>query len=376
MSEKTPSLVMFNTATRFRSAISFLYSSSRDDNMRAHVWTDKDADGIVILHVQTEHGVYVNSDSTLKSELLDCDAWVNLRDFCVLCREVSQENNVTLWVDGGRLYVASSFNDDIEGFELECFCEPVEPFEYKDMGDHIDETIKIEQGSFSIVTDSSFDFEWMEIHRHEGLLSYRSGNDRVVLATIVASLETPNGLGVDKDLPDFAFRIPCDIFRIIPMLEISQECALNIDFTNKRIRIAGEVMRIDYSFKEAEFPAMSSEGFNDYMKFDTAAMIATIDTIFRVNYKNPVANVKITPVDEGHASIEFNVAGRYGATVTMAEVHMLDMEREITLPMDVITMMIRNSNCKSLLLKTGPDGKLMLCFSNQLFARKVYYLGN
>ena len=77
-----------------------------------------------------------------------------------------------------------------------------------------------------------------------------------------------------------------------------------------------------------------------------------------------------------HASIEFNVDGRYGATVTMAEVHMLDMEREITLPMDVITMMIRNSNCKSLLLKTGPDGKLMLCFSNQLFARKVYYLGN
>ena len=116
------------------------------------------------------------------------------------------------------------------------------------------------------------------------------------------------------------------------MLEISQECTLNIDYTNKRIRIAGEVMRIDYSFKEAEFPAMSSEGFTDYMKFDTAAMIATIDTIFRVNYKNPVANVKITPVDEGHASIEFNVAGRYGATVTMAEVHMLDMEREITLP--------------------------------------------
>ena len=181
---------------------------------------------------------------------------------------------------------------------------------------------------------------------------------------------------MDKDLPDFAFRIPCDIFRIIPMLEISQECTLNIDFTNKRIRIAGEVMRIDYSFKEAEFPAMSSEGFNDYMKFDTAAMIATIDTIFRVNYKNPVANVKITPVDEAHASIEFNVDGRYGATVTMAEVHMLDMEREITLPMDVITMMIRNSNCKSLLLKTGPDGKLMLCFSNRLFARKVYYLGN
>jgi hypothetical protein len=89
-----------------------------------------------------------------------------------------------------------------------------------------------------------------------------------------------------------------------------------------------------------------------------------------------VANVKITPVDEAHASIEFNVDGRYGATVTMAEVHMLDLEREITLPMDVITMMIRNSNCKSLLLKTGPDGKLMLCFSNQLFARKVYYLGN
>ena len=375
--EKCPSLVMFNTATRFRSAISFLYSSTRDDNMRAHVWTDKDDEGIVILHVQTEHGVYVNSDSTLKSELLDCDAWVNLHDFCVLCREVSQENNVTLWVDDGRLYVASSFNDDIEGFELECYCDPVEPFEYREVapGEH-SETIKIEQGSFSIVTDSSFDFEWMEIHRHEGLISYRSGNDRVVLATVVASLETQKGVEVDKELPDFAIRIPCDIFRIIPMLEISQECTLTIDFDNKHIRIAGEVMRIDYNYKDAEFPAMFSEGFTDYMKFDTGAMMATIDTIFRVNYKNPVANVKITPVDEAHASIEFAIGGRYGATVTMAEVHMLDKEHEIVLPMDVITMMIRNANCKVLLLKVADDGKLMLCFSNKLFARKVYYLGN
>lgn len=376
MSEKTPSLVMFNTATRFRSAISFLYSSTRDDHMRAHVWTDKDADGIVILHVQTEHGVYVNTDSTLKSELLDCDAWVNLHDFCELCREVSQENNVTLWVDEGRLYVASSFNEDIEGFELECYCEPVEPFEYVDIGDSIDETIKIEQGSFSIVTDSSFDFEWMEIHRHEGLLSYRSGKDKVVLATVVASLSGHDGVEVNKDLPDFAIRIPCDIFRIIPMLEISQECTLNLDYKNKRVRIAGEVMRIDYAYKEAEFPTMSSEGLTDYMKFDTAAMIATIDTIYRVNYKNPSAVVKITPVDEGHASIEFKVDGRYGATVTMGEVHMFNLEKSIELSMDIITMMIRNCNCKALLLKMGMDGKLMLCFSNQLFARKVYYLGN
>ena len=376
-SEKCPSLVMFNTATRFRSAISFLYSSTHDDSMHAHVWTDKDDDGIVILHVQTEHGVYVNSDSTLKSELLDGDAWVNLHDFCVLCREVSQENNVTLWVDKGRLYVASSFNDDIEGFELECYCEPVEPFKYESpFPGPNSEKIKIEQGSFSIITDSSFDFEWLEIHRHEGLVSYRSGNDRVVLATVVASLETQKGVEIDKNLPDFAIRIPCDLFRIIPMLEITTECTLTIDHDNRRIIIDGETMQINYEYKDAEFPPMSSEGFTDYMKFDTGAMMATIDTIFRVNYKNPVANVKISPVDDGHASIEFAVDGRYGATVTMAEVHMLDKEREIALPMDVITMMIRNANCKTLLLKVADDGKLMLCFSNKLFARKVYYLGN
>lgn len=374
---KTPSLVMFNTATRFRSAISFLYSSTHDDNMRAHVWTEKDSDGIVILHVQTEHGVYVNSDSTLKSELLDGDAWVNLHDFCVLCREVSQENNVTLWVDGGRLFVASSFNDDIEGFELECYCEAVEPFEYNNIMDSdIDETIKIEQGSFAIVTDGSFDFEWMEIHRIDGLVSYRSGNERVVMATIVASLNSENGLGIDKTLPDFSIRIPCDIFRIIPMLDMSQECTLGIDYTNRRIRITGEYMRIDYAYHDAEFPSMSAEGFSDYMKFDTGAMIATIETIYRVNYQNPVATVSVSPIDEGHASIEFKVDGRYGATVSMAEVHMLDMKNGIKLPMDIITIMIRNAQCKTLLLKAAPDGRLMLCFSNKLFARKVYYLGN
>ena len=375
MSRNIPKLVMFNTATRFRSAISFLYSSTHDDNMRAHVWTDVNDDGLVVLHVQTEHGVYVNSDSTIKSEPLDTDAWVNLRDFCVLCREVSQENNVTLWVADGRLYVASSFNDDIEGFELECYCEPVEPFEYHGLDSDDVETLKVEQGSFSVVTDSAFDFEWMEIHRKEGVVSYRSGNERVVVATVVASVAGSEATKVDENVPDFAIRIPCDIFRIIPMLEVAQDCTMQIDLSNRRIRISSEVMRIDYAYKDAEFPAMSADGFVDYMKCDTAAMIATIETIYRVNYKNPIAAVEIMPLSEGRASIEFNVEGRYGATVTMGEVRMFDLEKKIVLPMDVITMMIRNANCKTLLLKLGDNGKLMLCFANQLFARKTYYLG-
>lgn len=372
----TPSLIMFNTATRFRQAVSFLYASTHDDKMRAHVWTDKDSDGLVILHVQTEHGVYVNSDSTIKSGLLDSDVWVNLHDFCVLCEEVSKENNITMWVADGKLYIATCFNEEFEGFELECYVDPVEPFDDKSKFVKSDETLEIEQGSFSIITDSSFDFEWIELHRSEGLLSFRSGNDKIVLATVVAAMDNNGDLGIDKTLPDFSLRIPCDIFRIIPMLDLANKCHIDIDRDNRIIRITGDCMRIEYEYRDPEFPSMSSENFVDYMKFDTLGMMATIDTVFRVNYKNPGAEVKFTPIDEAHVSIEFSVDGRYGATITMSGVHMFDVNTPIVLPMEIMTMMIRNANCKTLLLKLEKEtNRMMMCFSNKLFMRKCYYIG-
>ena len=373
---ETPSLVMFNTATRFRQAISFLYASTHDDEMRAHVWTETDADGIVNLHVHTEHGVYVTSDSTIKSELLDSDVWVNLHDFCVLCEEVSKENNVTMWVADGKLYIASSFNQEIEGFELECYCEPVEPFDQTSKFGNVDETLEIEQGSFSIVTDSAFDFEWIELHRKEGVLSYRSGNDRIVLATVVAGLSNDANVTVNNELPDFSFRIPRDLFRIIPMLNLANKCTMDLDFTNRYIRITGDCMRIEYAMQDAGFPALSSDTFTDYMKFDTLAMMATIETLLRVNYKDPVGKVTITPIDTAHASIEFATPSRYGGSITMSEIHLFDTETPVTLPIDILSEMIRNANCQQMILKLEKDtGRMMVCYSNKLFARKCYYLG-
>lgn len=373
---ETPSLVMFNTATRFRQAISFLYASTHDDEMRAHVWTETDADGIVNLHVHTEHGVYVTSDSTIKSELLDSDVWVNLHDFCVLCEEVSKENNVTMWVADGKLYIASSFNQEIEGFELECYCEPVEPFDQTSKFGNVDETLEIEQGSFSIVTDSAFDFEWIELHRKEGVLSYRSGNDRIVLATVVAGLSNDANVTVNNELPDFSFRIPRDLFRIIPMLNLANKCTMDLDFTNRYIRITGDCMRIEYAMQDAGFPALSSDTFTDYMKFDTLAMMATIETLLRVNYKDPVGKVTITPIDAAHASIEFVTPSRYGGSITMSEIHLFDTETPVTLPIDILSEMIRNANCQQMILKLEKDtGRMMVCYSNKLFARKCYYLG-
>lgn len=373
---ETPSLVMFNTATRFRQAISFLYASTHDDEMRAHVWTETDADGIVNLHVHTEHGVYVTSDSTIKSELLDSDVWVNLHDFCVLCEEVSKENNVTMWVADGKLYIASSFNQEIEGFELECYCEPVEPFDQTSKFGNVDEILEIEQGSFSIVTDSAFDFEWIELHRKEGVLSYRSGNDRIVLATVVAGLSNDANVTVNNELPDFSFRIPRDLFRIIPMLNLANKCTMDLDFTNRYIRITGDCMRIEYAMQDSGFPALSSDTFTDYMKFDTLAMMATIETLLRVNYKDPVGKVTITPIDAAHASIEFATPSRYGGSITMSEIHLFNTETPVTLPIDILSEMIRNANCQQMILKLEKDtGRMMVCYSNKLFARKCYYLG-
>ena len=372
--EKTPSLVMFNTATRFRQGIAFLSASTKDDLLRAHVYTITDQeDGLVYLKVDAEHGVSVTIDTTLKSSMLDGDVWVNLHDFCVICEKTAKEGNATLWVSGHDLYIGSCFNEGFDGFEIECCLHGTEAF-VEDSDFTEEEVFSMEQSGIAAVIDTTYDFEFMEIHRNDGVVSFRTGNDRVTLATLVNSASGESAQqGVNTR--NFGIRITCDIFRVIPMIESTAMVKIGIDFTRKKIKAEGDGFHVIAGFTDSAFPTDSAEGMTDYMKFDCIAMAATIDTIYNLNYKNTTAPVKITPINDGLASIEFGYSDRYSITITMASVHMYETDKTIVLPMDIITMMIRNANCNTLLLKHSDDGRLFLCYQNKFLARKCMYFG-
>ena len=116
---KTPNLIMFNTVTGFREAVSFIGESCESPDSKIHIETfsNEAEDGLVYMRITTDTGFSVLIDSTLKSQCLDSDAYVRLQDFFVMCDKGVKDGLVAMWVSGGRIYVGSSFNESLMPFK-------------------------------------------------------------------------------------------------------------------------------------------------------------------------------------------------------------------------------------------------------------------
>lgn len=367
---------MFNTVTGFREAISFVGFSCENEDSRVHLETfvNHDEDDLVYMKLTTETGVTALVDTTLKSECLDSDAYVRLSDFYVMCDKGVKDGLVAMWVDDGRLYVGSSYNEGLQCFESEASLPLVEPFEL-DESFSPDITLKLEQMVMSSIIDTCYNFDTVEFACNEGTLSVRTGDSRVCIATLPFTIQV---LGVEsiKDVPDFTISIPVNVFKIMPTVSTDPLCSFDIDFTRKRIRTAGKLYGVNYAYREGTLRTGSSEGMTSYMKFDTIGMTATIDMIYGLNYKDPIAPVKLVPIDEKTVEIKYGYGDRYSGTITMTGVKMMDTKKSIDLPMDVSTMMVRNAGSSVLEMLHADDGRLFLTFKDAKFARKCMYFGD
>lgn len=371
----TPKLTMFNTVTGFREAISFIGFSCESDESKVHIETfvNHDEDDLVYMKLTTDKGVTALVDTTLKSECLDSDAYVRLSDFFVTCDKGVKDGLVALWVADGRLYIGSSYNEGLECFESEASLPLLEPFEM-DEGFSPDLTIQVEQMVMASIIDTCYEFDTVEFACNEGTLSFRTGNDRVSIATLPFTIKV---LGVEsmKDVPDFAISVPVNVFKIMPTVSTDPLCSFDLDWSRKRIRTQGKLYGINYAYGEGKLRTGSSEGMSPYMKFDTIGMMATIDMVYGLNYKDPIAPVKLVPLDEKTVEMKYGFEDRYSGTITMTGVRMMDTKKSIDLPMDVSTMMVRNAGSAVLEMLHSDDGRLFLTFQDKKFARKCMYFG-
>lgn len=375
--DSAPSLVMFNTVTGFREAMSFIGFSCESDDVKVHVETfENEEEGLVYMKLTTSKGVSVLIDSTLKSKCLDGDAYVNLRDLFVFCDKGVKDGLVAMWVADGRLYVGSSFNESFQGFESEASLPLLEPFDANEEEFLPQDSIKIEQTVMASIIDSVYTFDCMEIIRKDGTLSFRTGDDRVTIATLPASTKMESFIEGGK-LGDFEVSVPLCIFKLIPLVETSSACTMEFDWTHGTIRSQGKLYGFTYKFNMAKLRTGTSEGMRSYMKFDTLGMAATIDMIYGLNYRDPTAPVTLTPLDEKTVEIKYSNGDRYEGVITMTGVKMMDTEKSIDLPMDISTMMVRNAGTSVLEMLHSDDGRLFMTYSNEKagYARKCMYFG-
>lgn len=372
--DEGPKLTTFSTVTGFREAVSFIGFSSESEDNRLHLETFvNDDDGMVYMKMTTEKGVTALVDTTLKSECLEHDVYVNLQDFYIACDKGVQEGLVSLWIANDRLYIGSSYNEQLQCFEVEASMPFVEPFEL-DETFCTDETIQVEQMVIASILESCYEFERVELVRIGGTLSFRTGNERVCIATL-PSLVKMLGTENEADRKDFAISIPVNVFRIMPLVNTEPLCTFDIDWSRGRVRSAGKLYAVNYKYSEGTLRSESSEGMTSYMKFDTIGMMATINMIYGLNYKDPIAPVELVPLDEKTVEIHYKHENRYSGTITMSGVLMKDTSKRIMFPMDVSTMMVRNAGQAVLEMLYGEDGRLFLMFRDKKFSRKCMYFG-
>ena len=373
----TPKLTMFNTVTGFREAVSFIGFTCESEDTKVHIETfvNHDEDDLVYMKLTTDKGATALVDSTLKSECLDSDAYVNLSDFFVACDKGVKDGLVAMWVSDGRLYIGSSYNEGLQCFESEASLPMLEPFEL-DENFSPDITVQIEQMVMSSLIDTCYNFDTMEIACTDGTISFRTGDERVCIATLPYTVKI---LGVEspKDVKDFVASIPVNVFKTMPTVNTEMVCSFDFDFSRRKVRVAGKYYAIDYRYGEGTLKTGDTEGMVPYMKFDTLGMMATIDMIYGLNYKDPIAPVKLVPLDEKTVEIKYSYQDRYSGTITMTGVKMMDTNKSIDLPMDVSTMMVRNAGTAVLEMLYSDDGRLFLTFASEKskFARKCMYFG-
>lgn len=373
MEEQEIKAIVFNNVGKFRQAITFISGVLNTNDIRVLLHSRTDDDGLTWVDFTTENGVKISVDTMTSSEEWDEDACVYARDLCVACDHMQNEDTLTMFIADNKLFVAGFYNETLEGYELECGLKMHDvnsftPPHNMQVDDHID----IDQIACATIVDSLYTFDSLEIIRKNGVISYRCGDEHVVLATVMHSEKQ-----VDLDNPprDLSLRIPAGIFKAIPMVGVTNMCSIDIDTMNRRICVKSDDIEMICDYTTAELETTNSLGMEDFCTMDSMAIAASINTLFKVNYTDPTGMAELSKDDSGAMQITVRNK-RLELTLTVGEVKMnTDYLDRISIPLDVLTMMIRNTQCRLLTLKASPDGKtLMMCYSNGLYARKCTYI--
>lgn len=380
-------LTMFVLQGRFGQGLSLIEQSLTDMSTVARLMTVVDpSDNKIWLHIDTDNGLHVKMDALPISVELDGPVFIHIYDLCNAVHKLmsSSETSAALWVHDGQLFFGAFYNDKIEGFELEVGFESCEPFEVKHAEDS-DFNIRLvmDQISFNTILDSVYTFDTVEIHRKNGRISYRTGNDRCTIATamqntIVANDMSENAKEFDNT-SDFGISIPATTFKAIPLvnaldMELALSVIIDINTTDRKLRISGMFASMECGYDDPTLKTYNNDGLERVFHIKAESISAAIGMYFDINHLNPTGKARIYGIEDGLIGIEGLDDERIHVNLTIGDCQVEKPGFEIVLPLDVFTMMVRNSGCPDLVLQHGfENGRTMMTYGNGMFLRKCTY---
>ena len=371
-SEDTP-IMMFATNGKFGNALALIEQAVDNPDEVARIRTAIDKDGKIWLEIETKSGVHVMADALPLSVRFPETVYIHIFDLCHAVKELAKEPTVGLWVHEGKLYLGGYFNEQVGGFELEVGFKKCRAFKTEHETE-FDTVLELDQMTFNTVLDSTYEFEWVEIHRMNNTVSYRTGNDKCTIATVMQ-----NQVKSEDRLPDFSVKIPAHIFKTLPLVnamddDIGLFVKIKLNTQLKVLKVEGQYANLYCDFTTGALKTFTNEGMTKQFTITSDAIAAAIGTYFNIHRTDPTGIVKLYTINDGLLGIETVDKSRIDINLTVGNVKIDNMEMNIEVPMDVLTMMIRKSGCPRLdLLYNKEANRLMMVYGNGLFLRKCCF---
>ena len=369
-------LMMFASAGRLKQALTLLEGSVADTKETiARVRSYVDAENKLWIEFDTDNGVHVVADALPLSNLLNGTTYVHVYDLCQATRHIGMESTLGSWIDEGKLYMGAFYNDKIGGFELEVEFEKCKPFIDVDESElKFNTTIDLDQMTISVITDSIYEFDAVEMYRLNGVISYRTGNERCTIATVMNNQPVCTG-----NEGNFKIRIPANIFKTMSIInamddDITHGVKLQLDTEHKTVKVEGTYASIVAEYTDGVLETFNTANMKPCFSITPPAISAAIGMYFKVNYINPTGDTRVHVVEDGLIAIEPAKPERINVNLSVGDVKVTDLNTDFVIPMDVFTMMIRNANCPELTLERDAEtGRIMMRYGNGVYLRKCTY---
>ena len=369
-------IMMFASSGRLRQALTLLEGSVADSkDTIARVRSYVDSESKLWLEFDTDNGVHAVADALQLSNLLEGTTYIHVYDLCQATRHIGTESTLGIWIDDGKLYMGAFYNDKIGGFELEVEFERCKPFMEHDTKDmHFDHTVELDHMAIGVVSDSVYEFDAVEMYRVNNVVSFRTGNERCTIATVMNNQPVCTG-----PADDFKIRIPVNIFKTLTVInamddDIANGVKLHLDLSGKYIKVEGKYASVVAEFTDGILETFNTANMKPCFSITPPAISAAIGMYFKVNYINPTGDARIHVVEDGLIAIEPAKPERININLTVGDVKVNDLKTDFVIPMDVFTMMVRNANCPALTLELDSEtGKVMMRYGNGVYLRKCTY---
>lgn len=368
-------IMMFLTNGRLGQGLALIESASLDKDEVARVRTAVDVDGKIWLEIETKSGIHVMADALPLSNRFTETVYIRVFDLCRAVKELAKEQTVALWVAEGKLYLGGYYNEEIGGFELEVGFENCDEFTTVPENE-FDTVLELDQMTFNTVLDSIYEFDNVEIYRMNNTVSYRTGNEKCTIATV---MQNQNQTKSETSLPNFSVRIPSRIFKTLPLVnalddELGLYVKLKFNTKYRVMKVEGQYASLVCDFTDGALKTFNNDGMVRQFTIMSDAIAAAIGTYFNIHSTDPTGLVKLYCVNDGLLGIETVDQSRMDVNLTVGNVTIDNADLNIEVPMDVLTMMIRKSGCPKLDLLYNKDAKrLMMVYGNGLFLRKCCY---